>query len=313
MKSLAFQTASVFPVCAKHRVIGTLHAANRTTRHFALDELQLMESIAQEIGVAVENATLFAQVQETTSELAKANEELREATRAKSEFIAAMSHELRSPLQVIIGNADLTSDGFFGNINGEQKNALGKISRNARVLLKMINDVLALSRLDAKKMSVEVTTVEVDEIISHARTHVEQMNRDNHLEVRWNVDNTIPPLETDPMKLEEILQNLIGNAFKFTERGCIEVCVRNLREQDRVQFSVSDTGVGIEAEDLERIFNEFEQVKGGHLANFDGVGLGLSIVKKYLDLLHGEIHVESHPGQGSTFTFSVPRSVSLDS
>jgi signal transduction histidine kinase len=313
VKSLAFQTASVFPVCAKHRVIGTLHAANRTTRHFALDELQLMESIAQEIGVAVENATLFAQVQETTSELAKANEELREATRAKSEFIAAMSHELRSPLQVIIGNADLTSDGFFGNINAEQKNALGKISRNARVLLKMINDVLALSRLDAKKMSVEVTTVEVDEIISHARTHVEQMNRDNHLEVRWNVDNTIPPLETDPMKLEEILQNLIGNAFKFTERGCIEVCVRNLREQDRVQFSVSDTGVGIEAEDLERIFNEFEQVKGGHLTNFDGVGLGLSIVKKYLDLLHGEIHVESHPGQGSTFTFSVPRSVSLDS
>ena len=115
------------------------------------------------------------------------------------------------------------------------------------------------------------------------------------------------------MKLEEILQNLIGNAFKFTERGCIEVCVRNLREQGRVQFSVSDTGVGIEAEDLERIFNEFEQVKGGHLTNFDGVGLGLSIVKKYLDLLHGEIQVESHPGQGSTFTFSVPRSVSLDS
>ncbi|MGE5816537.1 MAG: GAF domain-containing protein [Deltaproteobacteria bacterium] len=313
VKSLAFQTASAFPVCAKHRVIGTLHAANRTTRHFALDELQLMESIAQEIGVAVENATLFAQVQETTSELTKANEELREATRAKSEFIAAMSHELRSPLQVIIGNADLTSDGFFGNINAEQKDALAKISRNARVLLKMINDVLALSRLDARKMSVEVTTVEVNEIISHARTHVEQINRDNHLEVRWNIDHAIPPLETDPMKLEEILQNLIGNAFKFTERGCIEVCVRNLREQGRVQFSVSDTGVGIEAEDLERIFNEFEQVKGGHLTNFDGVGLGLSIVKKYLDLLHGEIQVESHPGQGSTFTFSVPRSVSLDS
>lgn len=313
VKSLAFQTASAFPVCAKHRVIGTLHAANRTTRHFALDELQLMESIAQEIGVAVENATLFAQVQETTSELTKANEELREATRAKSEFIAAMSHELRSPLQVIIGNTDLTSEGFFGNINAEQKDALAKISRNARVLLKMINDVLALSRLDARKMSVEVTTVEVNEIISHARTHVEQINRDNHLEVRWNIDHAIPPLETDPMKLEEILQNLIGNAFKFTERGCIEVCVRNLREQGRVQFSVSDTGVGIEAEDLERIFNEFEQVKGGHLTNFDGVGLGLSIVKKYLDLLHGEIQVESHPGQGSTFTFSVPRSVSLDS
>jgi signal transduction histidine kinase len=177
----------------------------------------------------------------------------------------------------------------------------------------MINDVLALSRLDAKKMSVDITTVEIDEIISHARTHVEQINRDNHLEVRWCIDRSIPPLVTDAIKIEEILQNLIGNAFKFTPCGRVEVNVRNLREQDRVQFSVSDTGVGIDAENLERIFNEFEQVRGGHLANFDGVGLGLSIVKKYLDLLHGEIQVESRLGEGSTFTFSIPRSVALDS
>jgi signal transduction histidine kinase len=311
--SLGFQTASAFPVCAKDRVIGTLHAANRTRRHFAPDELQLIESIAQEIGVAAENATLFARVQETTSELAKTNEELREATRAKSEFIAAMSHELRTPLHIIIGNSDLAGSGFFGSINAEQKDALQKVSRNARVLLKMINDVLALSRLDAKKMSVDITTVEIDEIISHARTHVEQINRDNHLEVRWCVDQSIPPLVTDAIKIEEILHNLIGNAFKFTPCGRVEVRVRNLREQDRVQFSVSDTGVGIDAENLERIFNEFEQVRGGHLANFDGVGLGLSIVKKYLDLLHGEIQVESRLGEGSTFTFSIPRSVALDS
>ena len=311
--ALGFQTASAFPIHAKDKVIGTLHAANRTKRHFAPDELQLMESIAQEIGVAAENATLFSQLQKTTSELAKINEELREATRAKSEFIAAMSHELRTPLQVIIGNSDLTGDGFFGTVNAEQQDALRKVSRNARLLLKMINDVLALSRLDAKKMSVDVTTVEIDEIISHARTHVEQINRDNHLEVRWCVDERIPPLVTDAIKIEEILQNLIGNAFKFTPRGCIEVRVQNLDEQDRVQFSVSDTGVGIKAADLARIFDAFEQVRGAHLANFDGVGLGLSIVRKYLDLLQGEIRVESRPGQGSTFTFSIPRTVSLDS
>jgi two-component system chemotaxis sensor kinase CheA len=177
----------------------------------------------------------------------------------------------------------------------------------------MINDVLALSRLDAKKMSVDISTVEVDEIIAHARTHVEQINRDNHLEVRWWIERSIPPLVTDAMKIEEILQNLIGNAFKFTPRGCIEVSVRNLRNADRVQFTVSDTGVGIAPEHLDRIFSEFEQVRGGHVANFDGVGLGLSIVKKYLDLLHGDIRVESHPGQGSTFTFSVPRAVPLAS
>jgi signal transduction histidine kinase len=311
--ALGFEAASVFPIRAKDDVVGTLHVANRTKRHFAPDELQLLESIAQEIGVAAENATLFGQVQETTSELAKTNQELREATRAKSEFIAAMSHELRTPLHIIIGNSDLTRDGFFGDVNAEQKDALQKTSRNARVLLKMINGVLALSRLDAKKMSVDISPVEVDEIIAHARTHVEQINRDNHLQVRWCIEDDIPPLMTDPLKVEEILQNLIGNAFKFTERGSIEVRVRNVCGQDRVQFSVSDTGVGIDPQNLERIFKEFEQVRDGQLANFDGVGLGLSIVKKYLELLHGDIDVVSRPGEGSTFTFSVPRSVSLDS
>lgn len=311
--ALGFEAASAFPIRAKDNVIGTLHVADRTKRHFAPDELQLLESIAQEIGVAAENATLFGQVQETTSELAKTNQELREATRAKSEFIAAMSHELRTPLHIIIGNSDLTRDGFFGDVNAEQKDALQKTSRNARVLLKMINDILALSRLDAKKMSVDISTVEVDEIIAHARTHVEQINRDNHLQVRWCIEDDIPPLTTDPLKVEEILQNLIGNAFKFTERGSIEVRVRNVCGQDRVQFSVSDTGIGIDPQNIGRIFKEFEQVKDGQLANFDGVGLGLSIVKKYLELLHGDIDVVSRLGEGSTFTFSVPRTVSLDS
>jgi signal transduction histidine kinase len=222
-----------------------------------------------------------------------------------------MPHELRSPLQIIIGKADLTGDGIFGDINAEQKDALGKIARNARVLLKMINDALALSCEENGARGNHRRGV--DEIISHAHTHVEQINRENHLEVRWHIDNPIPPLETDPMKIEEILQNLIGNAFKFTERGCIEVCVRNPGDQDRGRFSVFDTGVRIEAENRERIFNEFEQVKSDYLANFDGVGLGLSSVKKYLDLLHGDIRVEIRPGQGSTFTFSVPRSVSFDS
>src|SRR5918996_2486970 len=97
-----------------------------------------------------------------------------------------------------------------------------------------------------------------------ARTHVEQINRDNHLEVRWDIDRSVPPIVTDPIKLEEILQNLIGNAFKFTSKGRVEVRVRNLRDEDRIQFIVADTGIGIETENLVRIFNEFEQVKEAH-------------------------------------------------
>ena len=121
---------------------------------------------------------------------------------------------------------------------------------------------------------------------------------------------TLSPIVT---KLEEILQNLIGNAFKFTPRGQIQLRVRNLHELERVEFSVADTGIGIEAHDMDRIFGAFEQIKEAHTGEFNGVGLGLNIVKKYLDLMKGDIRVESHPGEGTTFTFSVPHSIGLDS
>jgi signal transduction histidine kinase len=260
----------------------------------------------------VENARLFAEVKQTTSELEKTNQELLDATRAKSEFISAMSHELRTPLHVIIGNADLAQDEFFGPLNADQKTALQKILRNSHVLLKMINDVLSLSRIEARKMSLDLATVEVEELIEHARHQVEQINRDGRLWVNWHIDENVPPVTTDPIKLEEILQNLIGNACKFTPKGQIDVRVRTLMDRDPVQFSVTDTGIGIEAEDVRRIFQEFEQIKEAHTGQFDGVGLGLSIVKRYLDLLDGEIRVESQPGQRSIFTFSIPRSMRRD-
>ena len=311
--ALGFQSSAGFPIGANNEIKGVLHVVNSLRHHFTPDEVQLLEAIAHSIGVAIENARLFVELEDKTFELGKANEELQEATRAKSEFIAAMSHELRTPLHIIIGHSDLARDGTFGAVTDGQQAAMQKISRNARVLLKMINDVLALSRSEARKMSLDVTTVEVQEVIEQAQTHVEQINRDHHLEVSWDIDENIPPLVTDPIKLEEILQNLIGNAFKFTPKGRIEVRVRDLPAKGRVEFTVADTGIGIEADDLGRIFEEFEQVKEPGSGRNGGVGLGLSIVKKYLDLMQGDIQVESEPGRGSKFTFSIPRSVSLHS
>jgi signal transduction histidine kinase len=311
--ALGFRSSAGFPIEAGNKINAILHVANRAPHRFSSEEIQLLESVAQSIGTAVENARLFAEVKEKTSELARANEELTEATRAKSEFIAAMSHELRTPLHIIIGHSDLTRDGTFGPVNDQQQEIMRKISRNGRVLLKMINDVLTLSRLDAKKMSLDVETVQINDVLEQAQTHVDQVNRDQRLEVRWHVDDEIPPLMTDPIKLEEILQNLIGNAFKFTPAGRIEVRVRELRDTNRVEFSVADTGIGIDSANLGRIFEDFEQIKGQRKGNNGGVGLGLSIVKKYLDLMEGEIRVESRPGEGSIFTFTIPRSISLTS
>lgn len=311
--ALEFASAAAFPIMAKEKIIGTLHVANRTKRHLAADEIELIQTIAGQIGVASENAKLFAEVSDKTKALAQTNQELLDATRAKAEFIAAMSHELRTPLNIVIGSSDLLHDGFFGELNRGQLDATEKICRNSRVLLKMINDVLTISRFDAGRLNLELSTVEVDKIIDQARALVEQVNRDNHLEVRWDIDSSIPPLVTDSLKLEEILHNLIGNAFKFTPTGCIEVRVQNRPEQDRVEFTVADTGIGIAAEDQGRIFNAFEQLKEAHTGHFNGVGLGLNIVRRYLDLMQGEISVESQPGHGAKFTFSVPRSLQLNS
>jgi signal transduction histidine kinase len=252
-------------------------------------------------------------VNQKTSELGQINQELEAANRAKTEFIAAMSHELRTPLNVIMGNAELTGDGFFGDINPEQKKSMTQIQHHSQFLLKLVNDVLALSRLDAKKMSMELATVDLDEVVAHAQSQIEQLNRQNRLQVHWDIDRDLPTIVTDVTKLKEILQNLIGNAFKFTPRGRIELRVRNIRELDRVEFTVADTGIGIEAHDMDRIFSAFEQIKEAHTGDFNGVGLGLNIVKKYLELMNGDIRVESHPGEGSTFTFSVPYFIPLHS
>jgi signal transduction histidine kinase len=309
--SLGFVSAAGFPIKAKDKVIGVLHLATKEKRHFAHDELQLIESIAQEIGVAAENGRLFEQVNQKTAELGQLNQELQEANQAKSEFITAMSHELRTPLNVIMGNAELVGDGFFGCVNPEQKKSMIQIGHHSQFLLKLVNDVLALSRLDAKKMSVEPVRVDIDEVVAHAQGHIEQLNRNNRLQVSWDVEPGLPTIITDVTKLEEIMQNLIGNAFKFTPRGRIHLRVRNIRALERIEFSIADTGIGIEARDMARIFTAFEQIKEAHTGDYNGVGLGLNIVKKYLDLMHGEIRVESEPGDGSTFIFSIPYTIPI--
>jgi signal transduction histidine kinase len=214
---------------------------------------------------------------------------------------------------VIMGNAELTGEGFFGDINPEQKRSMTQIRHHSQFLLRMVNDVLALSRLDAKKMSMELATVDINEVVAHAQSQIEQLNRQNRLQVCWDVEPELPAIVTDATKLEEILQNLIGNAFKFTPQGQIRLRVRNLRELARVEFTIADTGIGIEAQDMDRIFSAFEQIKEAHTGDFNGVGLGLNIVKKYLELMNGDIRVESHPGEGSTFTFSLPHYIPLPS
>jgi len=304
-----FSFFAAFPIKAKQRSIGAIMCNSKVSLRLTLDEVQLIESMADQIGVAVENANLFYETRRKSSELEQANIELVEANRAKADFLAAMSHELRTPLNVIIGNADLIRDGMFGDLTEKQKIALEKILHYSETLLKLINDVLTLTKMTAQKTSLNVSTFDVGEIIAHAQSYVEQLNRDGRLKVLWHVEPGLPPMTTDALKLEEILQNLIGNAFKFTPKGRIEVRVQDLRGNGRIEFSVADTGIGIANHDLDKIFEQFHQLGAAHTGTYSGVGLGLNIVKRYVEMMEGKIRVESAPGRGSTFIFELPYSI----
>ncbi len=297
---------AAFPITAKLNSVGAITCNGRAPRHLTPGEIQLITSMAGQIGVAVENARLYSETKEKSAQLEQANWEMQEANRAKGDFLAAMSHELRTPLNVIIGNADLCRDGLLGETTEKQKIALEKMLRYSRILLKLINDVLTLTKIEARKMSLDSSTFNVGEVVEHVQTYVEQLNHKNLVAVSWQLPSRLPFVTTDALKLEEILQNLIGNAYKFTPKGSIEIRVRDLNGEGRVEFAVADTGIGIKRDDLEKIFDEFHQLKEAHTGTYSGVGLGLSIVKKYLELMGGDIRVESEPGAGSTFTFTLP-------
>ena len=262
--------------------------------------------MSNQIGVAVENANLFAAVSDKSIALEEVNRELKEANRIKSEFMAAMSHELRTPLNVIMGNVELMQDRFFGEVTQPQTKSLTQITHHAKVLLKLINNVLTLTKIEAKKMSCEFAKVDLEEVITHVKGYSEQLSRNKKLQIIWNVEPNLPSITTDALKLEEIFQNLIGNAYKFTAKGKIEITVRNFKEVERIEVAVADTGIGIEPNEVQNIFEEFHQLKEAHTGQFDGFGLGLNIVKKYIQLMHGDMRVESQPGVGSTFTFILP-------
>jgi signal transduction histidine kinase len=263
-------------------------------------------SMSNQIGVAVENANLFATVSDKSIALEEANRELKDANRIKSEFMSAMSHELRTPLNVIMGNVELMQDRFFGDVTEPQTKALTQITHHAKVLLKLINNVLTLTKIEAKKMSCELAKIDLEEVITHVKGYTEQLSRNKKLQILWDVEPNLPSITTDALKLEEIFQNLIGNAYKFTSKGKIEITVRNLKDSERIEVAVADTGIGIEPNEVQSIFEEFHQLKEAHTGQFDGFGLGLNIVKNYIQLMQGDIRVDSQPGVGSTFTFTLP-------
>lgn len=307
-EDIRFRFFAAFPIKNKFETLGTISCANYNPRHLRADEVNLIGSMANQIAINVTNAMLFQELQGKATELEQVNRQLEEASRAKSDFLSAMSHELRTPLHVILGYADLLRGGLGGTSpTEEQERALDIIGHQSKALLTLIDEVLTLEKMAAKKMQVYAAEIPLAETLRHVSDYVDQINREKQLEIRWELDDNLPALYTDHQKLEEILQNLIGNAYKYTSEGRIVVSARNLETEGKVQLMVSDTGIGIDESELDRIFEAFHQSGEAHKGKFGGVGLGLSIVKQYLDLMGGEISVSSKLGEGTTFTVTLAR------
>jgi signal transduction histidine kinase len=234
-----------------------------------------------------------------------------------------MSHELRTPLSAVLGYTDILYNKIVGEINAEQENILAKIMARSNDLSTMINGVLEVTRLEAGATKLEQDWVNLASFMTELKNAYDAPLEKN-LSLIWQYPPSLPVIKTDVTKLKQIIQNLINNAIKFTDKGSITISARLSSRrpqpaerqtgarlfprdlQERVEFEVADTGIGISQESLPFIFEMFRQVDSSRTRSYGGVGLGLYIVKKYTDLLSGEVAVHSEPGKGTTFVISLP-------
>jgi signal transduction histidine kinase len=234
--------------------------------------------------------------------------ELQKASRLKSEFLANMSHELRTPINVILGYTSLMRERIYGTLTDQQDEALSKTYQTSQHLLELINDILDLSKIEAGKMPLHVERVAVGDIIAELSESVLPMLRKKDLAFATDLAADLPLIRTDRTKLRQVLLNLLSNAIKFTQHGRVSVAAIPL-PAGGVRIEVADTGIGIEPEHVDAIFDDFRQLDQSHTREYGGTGLGLSITRKLLSLLGGTITVESTYGEGTCFTLDLPASV----
>jgi len=243
------------------------------------------------------NLTLEDRIHQRTAQL-------EDATRHKSQFLANVNHELRTPVSAIIASARLVLRRTEGQMPQLERENLQGLLGSAQHLLGLINGLLDLSKIEAGRMDLRMEPVQVEELIQAILFTIEPTLKQDHVRLVRDIAPGIPTLNTDRDKLRQIILNLLGNAVKFTKEG--EIKVSASQQNGSLQLAVADTGIGIEKGELDHIFEEFRQGEMSSNMNYDGTGLGLAIVKRFVNLLGGEIGVDSEVGKGSTFTVTLP-------
>jgi signal transduction histidine kinase len=259
---------------------------------------------AQMNRMSAELNRLYEEQRTASRQLEALNAQLARASQAKSEFLANMSHELRTPMNAILGFTEMMLDGIYGEVPGALRERIEDVRTCGQQLLRLINDVLDLSKIEAGRMELSLTDYSVQEVVETARTSLRSLAEEKGLEFTAEVAADMPVAHGDGKRITQCLTNLTGNALKFTKHG--RVTIRARLDGEQVVYSVADTGIGIPSDQLDHIFGEFRQVDASISREFGGSGLGLSITKTFVELHGGRIWVESEPGRGSTFSFAVP-------
>ena len=286
-------------------------------------ELIWVVTILHDLTEAIEKGRLYEQlkeasaelerkVQEATAELAEQNELLRrqhialeQASALKSQFLANMSHEFRTPLNAILGYTHMLLQGVSGAVTESQRKSLSRIDSNSRHLLTLINDILDITRIEAGRMPLNLTTFAVPDLVDEVMAELEPIIKRSSLEVQTRIRGKLPRLRSDRSKVKQIVLNLLSNALKFTPDGRVTITAR-LESRERVLIAVSDTGVGIPPEDQVKVFEDFRQLDSSPTRGYGGTGLGLSICRRLAQMLGGTIELQSQVDKGSTFNLSLP-------
>ena len=286
------------PMIREAEAIGCITTSSTEPGAFTDKQIALLKSFSDQAVIAIQNARLFREIQEKSRQLEIANQH-------KSDFLANMSHELRTPLNAIIGFSEVLVEKMFGEVNDKQLDYLKDIHSSGKHLLSLINDILDLSKIEAGRMELDIADFDLRSALENAMTLVKERAQRNGISLSLEVDLSLGMFRGDERKFKQILLNLLSNAVKFTpEGGKVGVAARPAAGV--VEFSVSDTGVGIAATDHALVFEEFKQVGTDYTRKAEGTGLGLALTKRFVELHGGQIRLESAPGKGSTFTFTIP-------